>query len=59
MELPRWLVITMLVSSLLAVLGAAGRSWGRWPERTAQEFVELLAERRFREACTLQYEVPP
>ena len=52
MKLPRWLVIGMLTSSLLSVLAAAGWWWVTWPERTAREFVALLAERRFNEALT-------
>ena len=50
MKLPRWLVIGMLTTSVLAVLAAAGWWWVTWPERTACEFVALLAERRFDEA---------
>ncbi len=46
MKLPRWLMITMLTSSVLAVLGAAGWWWVTWPERTAREFVELLRDGR-------------
>ena len=42
MKLPRWLVIGMLTSSVLAVLAAAGWWWVTWPERTAREFVERL-----------------
>jgi hypothetical protein len=52
MKLPRWLVFAMLFSSLLSVLAAAGWWWVTWPERTAREFVALLAERRFDEALT-------
>ena len=52
MKLPRWLVIGMLTSSVLAVLAAAGWWWVTWPERTAREFVALLTERRFDEALT-------
>ena len=43
MKLPRWLVIGMLTTSVLAVLAAAGWWWVTWPERTAREFVQLLA----------------
>ena len=46
MKLPRWLVIAMLTTSVLAVLVAAGWFgwwWVTWPERTAREFVQRLA----------------
>ena len=39
MKLPRWLVIGMWTTSVLAVLVAAGWWWVTWPERTAREFV--------------------
>ncbi len=42
MKLPRWLVVVMLSSSVLAPLGAAAWWWVTWPDRTAREFVELL-----------------
>ena len=39
MKLPRWLVIGMLTSSVLAVLAAAGCWWVTWPEwRAVREF---------------------
>ena len=50
MKLPRWLVIGMLTSSVLAVLAAAGWWWVTWPERTAREFVELMASDKLPEA---------
>jgi len=50
MKLPRWLVIAMLTTSVLAVLAAAGWCWVTWPERTAREFVELLATDKVEEA---------
>ena len=49
MKLPRWLVIGMLTSSVLAVL-AAGWLWVTWPERAAQEFVDHMATGRYEEA---------
>ena len=42
MKLPRWLVIAMLTSSVLAGLGIPGWWWITWPRRTAREFVELI-----------------
>ena len=50
MKLPRWLVIAMLTTSVLAVLAAAGWWWVTWPERTAREFVDLMAKGRYEEA---------
>ena len=49
MKLPRWLVIGMLTSSVLAVLAAAGWCWVTWPERTAREFVDLMDQKNFDE----------
>jgi hypothetical protein len=46
MKLPRWLMISMLTTSVLAVLAAAGWWWVAWPERTAREFVERLVSDR-------------
>jgi hypothetical protein len=43
MKLPRWLMIGMWTSSILAVLAAAGWWWVMWPERTAREFADLMA----------------
>src|SRR5262245_29139704 len=42
MKLPRWLVITMLTASTLAILAFAGWWWVRWPDRTMKEFISLL-----------------
>jgi hypothetical protein len=47
MKLPRWLVIGLLTSSMLAVLAAPGWWWITWPERTAREFVHLVTQRDF------------
>jgi hypothetical protein len=43
MKLPRWLVISMLTTSVLSVLGFGGWWWVTWPERTAREFLDLMA----------------
>ena len=53
MKLPRWLLIGLWTSSVLAVLAAAGWWWVTWPERTAREFVERLAERDFDRAMSM------
>ena len=59
MKLPRWLVIGMLASSVLAVLAAVGWWWVTWPERTAREFVELLAAKELDEARRMLVAPPP
>src|SRR5262245_37254839 len=43
MRLPRPLLWTMLLGSVASVLAAAGWWWVTWPERTAREFVDLVA----------------
>ena len=40
MKLPRWLLIGMLATSILAVLVAAPCWWATWPQRTARDYVE-------------------
>jgi hypothetical protein len=50
MKLPRWLVIGLLGSSVLAVLVAPCWLWAKCPERTAREFVALMAEAKLDEA---------
>jgi hypothetical protein len=40
MTLPRWLVVSLLIVSLLAVFGAGAWWWVTWPERTARAFIE-------------------
>ena len=44
MKLPRWLLIGLWTAIVLGVLAAAGWWWVTWPERTAREFVELVAD---------------
>ena len=53
MKLPRWLLIGMWTSSVLAVLAAAGWCWVTWPERTARCFCILMADLQFEEATTI------
>jgi hypothetical protein len=43
MKLPRWLVVSLLIASVLAVVGAAVW-WVTWPERTMREFTTRIAE---------------
>jgi hypothetical protein len=53
MRLPRWIVVSLLIASVvsvIAVIGYGGWWWFTWPERTAREFVELIATKRFDEA---------
>ena len=53
MKLPRWLMIGLWTSIVLAVLAAAGWWWVTWPERTAQEFVSLWKQGKGEEAETM------
>jgi hypothetical protein len=48
MKLPRWLVVTLLSASLLAVLGAGAWWWVTWPERTALRFVTCVSMRQIK-----------
>src|SRR5262245_32188622 len=43
MKLPRWLVVSLLTSSALAVFGAGAWWWVTWPKRTISAFTALLA----------------
>ena len=53
MKLPRWMVICLLITSLLAVVAAAGSWWVIWPERTAREFQSLLMQRKWDDAAAM------
>jgi hypothetical protein len=53
MKLPRWLVISMLTASLLAVLTAAGWSWATWPERTVRKFLTMHRDGKWVEAAQI------
>src|SRR5262245_47702773 len=53
MKLPRWLVVTMLATSTLALLAFAGWWWVTWPERTFAKFKSLIAAGKFDEANAL------
>ena len=53
-KLPRWLMIGLWTTIVLAVLAAAGWFgwwWVTWPERTAEAFVSFVAAERFEEAA--------
>jgi hypothetical protein len=49
MKLPRWLLVTLLTTSLLALLSAGTWWWVTWPERTAREFMSMLAAGEYEE----------
>jgi hypothetical protein len=49
-RLSRWLVVSLLSISVLAVLGAGAWWWVTWPERTAKEFVDLVCADRLDDA---------
>jgi hypothetical protein len=38
MKLPRWLIVSLITASVLAVLGAGVWWWVTWPERTVRRF---------------------
>jgi hypothetical protein len=52
MRLPRWLLIGLLITTAFAVVGLGGIWWVNWPDRTAREFLDLLAEKKYDEATT-------
>jgi hypothetical protein len=58
MKLPRWLLIGLLTSSVLAVLAASGWWWVTWPERTARGMLDSLAEGRLEDAKMMIVEDP-
>jgi hypothetical protein len=53
MKLPRWLVVTLLSASVLAVLGAGAWWWVTWPARTVNEFFLAMSEERYDDAQRL------
>src|SRR5262245_21998290 len=53
MKLPRWLVVTMLATSCLAMVTFAAWRWVTWPEHTANHFVELMMTNKRGEAAGL------
>src|SRR5262245_8610076 len=59
MRLPRCLVVSLLTVSILAVLGAGAWWWDTWPERTAKQFVELIATNRGWDASKMMTDPNP
>jgi hypothetical protein len=52
-RLPRWLVVILLASSVLAAFGAGAWWWMVWPERTARQFHGFLIEQKWDDAATM------
>jgi hypothetical protein len=46
MKLPRWLVVSLLSISVLALVGAGAWWWVTWPERTAEKFIAWMGRER-------------
>jgi hypothetical protein len=44
MRISRWMLILIQATSGLAVLAVGGWWWVTWPDRTANEFLELVAQ---------------
>src|SRR5262245_59032372 len=40
MKLPRWLLMILLITSVLAGVGAGAWWWVKWPERTMRTYCE-------------------
>jgi hypothetical protein len=53
MTMPRWLVVSLLSASMLAVLGYGAWWWVTWPDRTIRHFKTLVATGRFDDASAL------
>jgi hypothetical protein len=53
MKLPRWLVVSLLSASTIAVLGACAWWWVTWPDRTLQKFVAFMQIQDFDEVNAL------
>jgi hypothetical protein len=48
--LPRWLVASLLTTSLCALFGAGAWWWVTWPDRSSQEFLRSMAAADFERA---------
>src|SRR5262245_11242283 len=58
MTLPRWLVVSPLSVSLLALFGVSAWWWVTWPQRTAKEFFNLLRESKWEAAKNMSPSLP-
>jgi hypothetical protein len=52
MKLPRWLLVSLLTVSVLAVLGGAGWWWVSWPERAVTALFDDIRANRWETART-------
>jgi hypothetical protein len=68
MRMPRWLLVSLLLASVLGIFGAGAWWWTIWPEQTVRSFAELTAAADLRganelcptfraEACTVCHSV--
>jgi hypothetical protein len=55
MKLPRWLMVSLLATSVLAMLGTGTWWWVTWPQRTASKFIELISHGKFQQARQMMY----
>jgi hypothetical protein len=53
MRFPRWLVVSLLSVSLLAVPSAGAWWWVTWPERTVRKFDDFVRSGLLREAVRM------
>jgi hypothetical protein len=53
MRLPRWLVVSLLSVSMVAVLSAGTWWWVTWPDRTARKFTTLMADGNWKETMRM------
>jgi hypothetical protein len=53
MRLPRWLVVSLLSLSVLAVLGYGAWWWVTWPDRTMRHVTELVRSENFDDALRM------
>ena len=53
MKIPRWLMYCLVLLCCLGLLIGPVLWWATWPERTAREFLTLVAEHRPREAIRM------
>ena len=53
MKLPRWLLICLVSVNLAALVVLPAVWWLTWPDRTARDFVTLVAQDRFEEVLRM------